>query len=335
MRKYIVGIICSLCCLMPISVLASEELIIGGNSIGIEVQYDGVMISGTYSYKLANGELYDPLDSGIASGDILQEVNGIAIHNMSDLYTEVSKYQNEENNLPIVVKRKEETLQLSLRTIYDRKQQNFKSGLYIKDKIIGVGTLTYYDPANQSFGALGHEILDSDMKELAEISSGSIYHSTVTSITKAQKNVAGEKNAAIDYEQVEGTIQKNTDIGIYGTYENMPEEVMKLEWAEQSQVHTGAAQIYTVLQGDKIEAFDIEITKLHTQTEVSVKGIEFQIVDPSLLEQTNGIIQGMSGSPIIQDGKIIGAVTHVITSHPSDGYGVYIEWMLDQSKQMR
>jgi len=318
---------------MPINVKAEDELYLGGDSIGIEVRYEGVMISGTYAIPIGN-ELYDPKDHGIEIGDRIIAVNDERITSMSDLYTVLSHYQEPQNTLQLTIMRNNQAIRVDLLTQYNKAQQNFQSGLYIKDKITGVGTLTFYDPSHQTFGALGHEIMDSDLKEIADIHQGTIYPAEVTSITKAQEHIAGEKHATIDYEQPIGEITQNSTIGIYGTYSNtLQPKTQKLPWAKQDEIHTGEATIYTVLNGKEIQPFSIKITKLHKQNDMDMKGIEFTITDEALLKETSGVIQGMSGSPIVQNGKIIGAITHVITSNPHKGYGVYIEWMLKKANQ--
>lgn len=319
--------------LTPLAVYAQDELYLGGDSIGIEAQYDGVMISGTYAFRM-DGVLYDPKDHGIEIGDIIVSLNNVPVRSMEDLYTQLSAYQNERNEIPVGIRRQGGLIQTMLVTVYNTQERTFQSGLYIKDKITGVGTMTFYDPANQTYGALGHEIMDSDLKEIADIHQGTIYPAQVTSITRAQEHVAGEKHATIQYEDEIALIHANTIIGIYGTYSKINQsDPIKLPWAKQSQMHTGKAYIYTVLDGDQIQAYEIEITKLHKQSSADVKGIEFTVVDPALLAATNGIIQGMSGSPIVQDDKIIGAITHVVTSDPIQGYGVYIEWMLEEANK--
>lgn len=325
------GIVLSL--LFPITAKASDEVYLGGDSIGIEVEYDGVMVSGTYAIQV-DGELYDPKDHGIVIGDTIVAVNGTAISSMKELYQEVSKYQQPVNEVPITLRRKDKEVDLQLTTVYHSSDQMFQSGLYIKDNITGVGTLTFYNPDNHTFGALGHEIMDSDLKAIADVHQGNIYPAEVTSITRAQDQVPGEKHATIDFETAIGNIKENSNLGIYGTYTQMiQDQPVSMPWASQAEVHEGLAQIYTVLNGSQIQSYDITITKLHHQNHMDVKGIEFVVSDPQLLEQTNGIIQGMSGSPIVQDGKLIGAITHVITSDPLSGYGVYIEWMLEKANQ--
>lgn len=326
-----VGIILSL--LFPLTVNASDEVYLGGDSIGIAVEYDGVMISGTYAIQV-NGELYDPKDHGIVIGDTIIAVNDKKITSMKELYEEIARYRQPVNEVPITVRRKEQAVNLKLTTIYHSADQMFQSGLYIKDNITGVGTMTFYHPGNHTFGALGHEIIDSDLKTLADVHQGTIYPAEVTSITRAQDQLPGEKHAAIDFGTTIGTIKENSNLGIYGTYSQIAQDQpVLLPCAKQEEIHEGKAQIYTVLSGSQIQSYEITITKLHHQKQMDVKGIEFVVSDPTLLAQTNGIIQGMSGSPIVQDGKLIGAITHVITSDPLSGYGVYIEWMLEKANQ--
>ena len=246
----------------------------------------------------------------------------------------LSAFQQAVNEIPVEIRRGSSTIPITLKTTYDASTRSFKSGLYVKDKIVGVGTLTYYDPSNNTYGALGHEIMDSDLKQIAEVPSGSLYPANVVSITKAQDNIPGEKHAEIDFSSAFANVLANTNIGIYGHYDSMLRNVEALPWAKHDEVHTGEAVMYTVLQGNTIEPFTIKITKVHRQNTADVKGIEFTIADERLSTASNGIVQGMSGSPIVQDGKIIGAVTHVITSHPSNGYGVFVEWMLQKSRNM-
>lgn len=331
-RRNLIGLCLALLCFLPMTIQAAEDLIVGGDSIGIQVQYEGVMITGTYGIQV-DGKLYDPKEHGVQSGDLITEVNGVRIGNMEDLYAQIATFTNPRNDIPITVKRGPQLLQLTLLTLYSSNDASFQSGLYVKDSISGVGTMTFYDPSHQSFGALGHEIFDTDTKEIADVHQGNIFPAIVTSISAAQVNLAGEKHAKIAFDQPLGTVTRNSAIGIYGHYDQAPENALRLPWAQQKEIHTGPAAIYTVLDGSQIQPYDIEITKLHKQDKPDVKGIEFRITDETLLAKTNGVIQGMSGSPIIQDGKIIGAITHVITSNPIQGYGVYIEWMLQEANQ--
>ncbi|MEG0290652.1 MAG: SpoIVB peptidase S55 domain-containing protein, partial [Erysipelotrichaceae bacterium] len=181
---------------------------------------------------------------------------------------------------------------------------------------------------DQNFGALGHEIQDVDLNEKAKLHSGEIFDSSVNHIVKAQADFAGEKHALINYNELIGHVLANDELGIYGNYLKTPNQLNAMPWSKKEKVHLGKAKLYTVLSNQEIQAYDIMITKLHQQDEPAIKGIEYEVIDPKLIEKTGGIIQGMSGSPIVQDDCIIGAITHVITSNPKKGYGVYIEWML-------
>lgn len=329
--KKISILLCTLMLFYPITCYADDTIYLGGDSIGIEVDYDGILISGTYPFQV-HGKTFDP-SSSIQPKDIIKEVNGVRVHTLDELYAELNKFQNEINEVPLTIERNASQVQVSLTTIFDSSQKSFKSGLYVKDKIVGVGTLTYYDPSNQTYGALGHEIMDSDIKEIADVHHGNLYPASVISIQKAQNNIPGEKHAQINFQQSFANVLSNTSIGIYGQYTNILRDVTAMPWANHNEVATGDAVIYTVLKGNEIEAFNIRITKVNKQDSGSVKGIEFEIHDERLASLTNGIVQGMSGSPIVQNGKIIGAVTHVVTSHPLNGYGVYIEWMLQESRK--
>ena len=323
------------CCALFFSqqfhILASDKLYVGGDSIGIEARYDGVLVTGTYTFEL-NGVMYDPSKT-IHINDKILAIDHQKIHTLQDMYDVLNSYQSNVNTLSITIERDGKQLDTTIQTVYDEKQHAFKSGLYVKDRIVGIGTITYYDPVSKTYGALGHEITDQDTQEMANISNGNIYPASITSIQKAKTTSAGEKHASIDYTISLGRIQKNTPIGIYGAYDILPKNAQQISWASIEEVHLGKATMYTVVEGQTIQQYEIEITSLQPQSSMDIKGITFKVTDTSLLEVSNGIVQGMSGSPIIQDGKLIGAVTHVVTSNPSMGYGVYIQWMLEQSRQ--
>lgn len=330
MLKKVWAALVSLCLLWPISVYAQDTLYLGGDSIGIELQYEGIRITGTYPF-LVDKKMYDPSDQ-LQAGDTILSVNQQRVTTLDELYAQLNQYQNAINEIPLIIQRGSNQLARSLKTTYDASTHSFKSGLYVKDRLVGVGTLTYYDPQYQSYGALGHEIIDSDTKQLADIHQGSLYPARILSISKAQNDVPGEKHGQIDFTQRFASVVKNTPIGIYGHYQQTLQQPQVLPWAHHEEVTTGDACMYTVVHDQRIEAFHITITKVHKQDRGGVKGIEFTIADDRLASLSNGIVQGMSGSPIVQNGKIIGAVTHVVTAHPHNGYGVFIEWMLQESR---
>lgn len=305
--------------IMPISVKAySNEVIVGGENVGIEVNSQGVLVVGFYNIKGSS----PGREAGLKIGDIILRVDDTVIQGMTDL----SKFFNDET-LKITYKRNNKEYQTTLDLVKDGKV--YKTGLYVKDSIVGIGTLTFIDPATKRFGALGHEILEQATGAKFEIKDGKIFESDITGIEKADRGSIGEKNAIYNAEEIYGSIDKNDETGIYGTYKK---EYDKSDLTEIStDIKKGAAIIKTVISGDKKENFEINILNINKNHET--KNILFEVTDTVLLEKGNGIVQGMSGSPIIQDGKLVGAVTHVVVDDPHKGYGILITNMLEESEK--
>ena len=311
-----------LLCLCPISVQAQDELILGGNSVGIEIDYEGVYVSGTYQISAS----IDPADT-FCPGDIITALDHRPVSDLQSFYAILRTHQKSVNTIDVTIQREGQTIDTTMQSVYDDERHTVTCGLYIKESMSGVGTMTYYDPTTKRYGALGHAIeqVDSEIQ-------GELYDAQIVSFTKAQPSNAGAKQANIAYDEAIGTIDQNTPIGIYGAYTALPETTTQLEWATVDEVTLGEAEIYTVLDGDRIESYTIEITALHPSTQDHMKGIAFEVSDDALIAASGGIIQGMSGSPIVQNGKIIGAVTHVVTDAPTQGYGVFIEYMLAHTR---
>lgn len=313
------------CTLMffPISVYAySSSVILGGNTIGIDIKSTGVMIIGFYK---VDGKYPS---SSLKEGDIIKSVGATEISSIDEL-THAIEENIYDNKVDLTFlrgnKEKKTTLSLSL------ENGVYKTGLYVKDSITGIGTLTFIDPETGKYGALGHEILESNTSKIVEVKTGMIFKNSVTSIDKSVDGSPGSKNAKFYYNTSYGDIEKNTKYGIYGNYKSEYDNSKIIEVAEKKDARVGEAKIYTVLRGEEIEIFDINITKINESSEI--KNIAFEIIDEKLLEKTGGIVQGMSGSPIIQDNKIIGAVTHVITDNVISGYGLFITTMLEESER--
>lgn len=311
--------------LIPMNVLAYSDYIIpGGETLGIEINSDGIMVIGFYQIdgKFNKG---DPV---IKSGDYITEVNGIRVNTVDEL-TEIVEDNVLEGKVEVTIKRngKEKTSELSL----IKDGEVYKTGLYVKDSITGIGTLSYIDPETKVFGALGHEIIEANTNSLVEIRSGIIFRNYITGIEKSASGVPGSKNAKFYYDTVYGKILKNTNVGIYGLYENeMPDKEL-YEVGNPEEIKIGDASIYTVLDGENINDYSIEITKIDETSDI--KNISFVINDPELIDKTGGVVQGMSGSPIIQNDKIIGAVTHVVIDNPVTGYGIFITTMLEEGEK--
>ena len=321
MKKFIVF----LCILMisPLSVWAySSEVILGGSTIGIDIQSEGVMVIGFY--KVA-GKYHK---SDLVEGDIITKIEDVEISSIEDLSDELENHIQKEA-IEITYKRgdKEKTTEIEL--FYENGI--YKTGLYVKDGITGIGTLTFIDPATNTYGALGHEVLESNTSKIVEVKTGSIFRNEITSIDASTDGNPGSKNAKFYYHTVYGDIDKNTKYGIYGTYTDDYDTTNLIEIADPSEVKVGNASIYTVLEDEIVEEFEIEITKINENSEI--KNISFEITDQRLLEKTGGVVQGMSGSPIVQNGKLIGAVTHVVTDNVTTGYGLFITTMLEESEK--
>lgn len=304
----------------PISLLA-KELIPGGENVGITMEYEGIMVLSTYSFQ-ANQSQYHP-SKYIKSGDIIIEVSHQKVKTIHDLNTQLQKVNKEI--IPITIIRNDKKIETSMYYIYDSQSHSYMSGLYLQDCMSGIGTVTFYDPDTKQFAALGHEILDQNGKSSSLLRKGTLYQSEVFSLSKAQKGIPGEKHASIYYDITLGMINQNQALGIYGTYLNAPSK----NAMEVGTPKVGPAKIYTVLHKNKIEVFDIEITNIHATKE---KSLSIHIIDDRLIQKTGGIIQGMSGSPILQNGKLVGAVTHVLVNDPTRGYGIFIENMLEAAK---
>ena len=305
---------------MPISALAySESVVLGGENVGIEVKSDGVLVVGFY-----NVNSFSPgQEAGLKVGDIITKVDDTVIQGITDL----SRHFDDKERIKITYKRGNSINTTTLNLQKDKEV--YKTGIYVKDSIIGIGTLTFIDPTNNRFGALGHEILEQTTGVKFEVKEGKIFKSSVTSIDKAERGSVGEKNAIYNADEVYGKIDKNNITGIYGTYTKNYDKNKLIDISNN--VKTGPATIVTVLKNSDKEKFDINI--LNIDFDHKTKNILFEVTDQTLLKKGNGIVQGMSGSPIIQNDKLVGAVTHVLVDDPHKGYGIIISNMLKESEK--
>ncbi len=320
MKKYIIIL---LMLLMPIEVLAySDYIYLGGNTLGIQIDMDGVLVVGFY--KINNK--YNQSDLKV--GDYIKEVNGVKVNSLKSLTEEIEKYTKEGKvNIKYLRDKKENNTTLNL----INEDGIYKTGLFVKDGITGIGTLTYIDPGTNIYGALGHEIIESNSKQIVEIKDGSIFKNIITSIDKSTTGNAGSKNAKYYYNSTYGNITKNTNHGIFGEVSNYLKDMQLIEVGKKEDVKIGDATLYTVLDGENVEKFKIRIKNINETS--STKNITFEITDEKLIAKAGGVVQGMSGSPIVQNNKIIGVVTHVIVDNPLDGYGLFITTMLEEGEK--
>ena len=311
--------------IMPLNVFAySDYVVVGGNNIGIEVNSKGIIVVGFYE---VNGKQIAK-ESGFYLGDVITKVNDKEVNSIDDMAKKVDSAADKKNiNFTIIRGETEKVINLSL---FKDSKGVYKTGLYVKDEIMGIGTLTYIDPATKIYGALGHEILEANSNVKIEVKDGKIFKANIIGVNKSTKNTTGEKKASFERETTYGNIKENTTSGIFGIYSTEFDETNLTKVGLPEDIKIGPAKIRTVLEGNKIEEYNINIIKINKDT-VS-KNILFEITDEKLKEKTNGIIKGMSGSPIIQNNMIIGAVTHAIVNDNSKGYGIFITTMLKEGE---
>lgn len=324
LKKLIITLLLALT-IIPTNTLAySNEIIASGENIGISLNSKGVLIVGTYEINGTN--IADK--AGLKKGDIIQSINNEKIDNIEEMASKIN--ENADNPLTIKYmrngKEKETTLNL-----YKDENGIYKTGLYVKDSVTGIGTLTFIDPNTKKFGALGHEIEEQTTGQILEIKDGKIFKTTVTGIIPSTDGTPGEKKAEYNPENTEGTVNENTTQGIFGTYNGEITNQKKYKVATPNEVKTGNAKIMTVLNGDDIKEYNVKINQI-IDLKSNNKNFVFEITDNELKNKTGGIIQGMSGSPIIQGENIVGAVTHVVVDNPLKGYGIFITNMLEEAE---
>ena len=321
MKKKVLTILLIL--IFPLNVFAYSDYIIpGGNNIGIEVYNEGIIVIGFY--KINNK--YNTNDLKI--GDIITKINNEYVYTVDDMVKSIEKNVH-ENKIELTIKRNKDEKIIDFELI--NIDGTYKTGLYVKDSVSGIGTLTYIDPETKIYGSLGHQIIEGNSMTTVEVRSGTIFESLVTSIDRSSVGSAGTKNAKFYSNNIFGNVKKNEINGIYGTYTNELPDIKPLKVGNPEELKVGKATIYTVIDGEKIEEFEINITKINENSDI--KNISFEVTDERLLDVTGGIVPGMSGSPIIQNNKIFGAVTHVIVNKPTTGYGIFITTMLESGQQ--
>jgi stage IV sporulation protein B len=312
------------------SVSNSIVLYPGGQPIGVKLNTKGVLVVALSDIKTEKDKITSPAAlAGVQIGDNITKINNFSIKNSEDVQKQINNSKGKK--LKVIIERKGEELEKTIKPVKNIEDDNFKIGLWVRDCTAGVGTLTFYDEKTGTFAALGHPITDIDTGTILNISSGEIVPSSIVSVKKGLKGNPGElKGIFTDEDKVLGKIQKNTQCGIFGKSNNklLNRNIKPMKIALRNEIKEGPAEILTTIDGEEPKLYDIQIEKLLSQDSPGPKSMVIKITDSVLLEKTGGIVQGMSGSPIIQEGKIIGAVTHVLINKPDTGYGIYIEWML-------
>lgn len=301
-------------------VVSERVLVPGGQSVGIQMDVKGALIVGVEN------------PSGPQVGDMIIAVDGKPVDGPDDVNAIVA---GNKKPVDITVVRNKKRLDYTVTPYFDQESKEYKLGFWIKEKIAGIGTLSFYDPKTNRFAALGHGIYEAETGMLLETKAGSLLHTKVNQIKAGEKGLPGEIGGVIyDFQNPLGEIKKNTEFGIYGEADSAQDFDLNnpLVMASQEEIEKGDAYILTTIEGTEVQKFKIEITKVRRQKSADSKGLEFRVTDKELLETCGGIVQGMSGSPIIQNNRIVGAVTHVFVNDPERGYGIFAEWMVEQTE---
>ena len=317
---------------VTVNVIPKTTVVPLGKAIGMKLYTEGVLVVGMS--EIEGKKPYE--NSGIETGDKIIEINNIEISNTDELIQCV----NNSNGSNIEIKYINDKNEEEVANILPAKTSNneYKLGLWVRDAAAGVGTITFYEPSTGEFGALGHGINDVDTYELIDIANGELVNTNIIDIVKGEKGSPGEIRGIIEGERTIGSISKNTSFGVYGnvldTTKLSINKNSELEVANRSEIKTGKAEIMCELENGKVQNYEIEIQKIFLENNSDNKSMLIKVTDEELIEKTGGIIQGMSGAPIIQNGKFIGAVTHVLVNDPQMGYAVFGDLMIKQMREV-
>lgn len=310
---------------VQVQVVDRKMVVPGGFPFGIKLSTEGVMVVGMSDIQNGTKNLSPAKDAGIKIGDVLLTINDQPIERNNDVADCISK--SEGNEVKVTLVRESQEMELYLKPVKSEFDEGYKAGIWVRDSSAGIGTLTYYHPDSLSFAGLGHAVCDVDTGTLMPLSSGEIVDVNISGANAGHSGKPGELKGSFVGTDAIGTLVLNSDTGIYGYLKYDPELQDAIPMALKQEIKPGSATILTTMSGNKPQSFDIEIEKVNYSDTTTTKNMVIRIVDPDLLATTGGIVQGMSGSPIIQDGRMVGAVTHVFVNDPTRGYGIFAENM--------
>lgn len=310
--------------------ISKIELYPGGMPFGVKIISRGLTVVGFSSTQGENASV--AFKAGIRIGDLITEVNGTPVNSIDDFASLVSSRGGD--CVTLTVERGRETLSFTFKPVFSSEDQSYKTGIFVKDSTSGIGTITFINPVTGAFGGLGHGICDSTSGRLVSLSKGIVMSASINGVIKGQVGAAGELRGMLNAKKI-GSLLRNSSSGVFGTIAlntiSCPEG--KLHLCPKEEIKEGEAYIWCTLDDNGPQKYKISISDIDL-TSSSIKNFRVKVTDPRLLLKTGGIVQGMSGSPIIQDGKIIGAVTHVLINSPTEGYGIFIENMISAMPDM-
>lgn len=300
-----------------------------GRAVGIKLFSDGVLVVGLSAVETDSGPSSPGRTCGLKAGDIITHINGQEVNTIEEVQDILGDEQGDAMTLRAT--RNGKPVQLSVQAIQNI-QGSYQLGVWLRDSMAGIGTMTFYDPDSGVFAALGHGINDVDTATLMPMESGSVMYASVTDVKKGESGAPGELHGSFDVNRDLGDLYANTNLGIYGVLRDgaLSPRGEAVEVAAREEVHVGGATILSNIAGEQVEEYQVEITHVYPAAAGDTRNLMVQVTDPRLLETTGGIVQGMSGSPILQDGKLVGAVTHVLVNDPTRGYGILAENMVSQ-----
>ena len=321
---------------IDVNVLPRTTIIPVGNIAGVKLYTSGVLVVGMSEIEGNDSKKYKPYENtGIKEGDTIIKIDDKQISTTEDLIKTVNMSNGQDIKVKFI--HQEETKECSMTPVKTNKSE-YKLGLWVRDSAAGVGTVTFYEPASKTFGALGHGITDIDTNELINISSGEFITTRILNITKGEVGEPGKIQGTVENQQNIGTISKNSRFGIYGKVNNLAslniDKSKEVEVALRDEIKTGKATILCSLDNQQPKEYENKIEKIYKENNYDNKSMQIKVTDQRLIDKTGGIIQGMSGAPILQNGKFIGAVTHVLVNNPKEGYAVFGDMMLKQSKNV-
>ena len=323
-KRLAAGILLVLLAVMPMSARAADLLVPMGCAVGIELEAGGVIVAGFSELETEEGKRSPAEAAGMMEGDLITSIDGRSTGNAAELLSVLNSLDGRP--VRITVRRGEQELLLQA-TPAKSAEGRWQLGLWLRDGVSGIGTVTYYDPESGAFGALGHGINDAESGKLLPFDSGNITGASVVDVVKGAPGSPGELCGQPDRERVVGSLERNTGCGVFGTA-SFGDTGKPVPIAAEQEVRLGPATILATVNGENVEEFEVEISRIYRQPQEH-RFLMLTVTDPRLLAQTGGIVQGMSGSPILQDGKLIGAVTHVLLSDATRGYAISIREMLD------
>ncbi|MFZ2537536.1 MAG: SpoIVB peptidase [Oscillospiraceae bacterium] len=315
-----------------VSVISEQMLTPGGTAFGIKLFTKGVIVVDINNIETNNGLACPAKLSAILKGDIILTINGSEVSSNEDVASIIAQSNGEP--LAITLKRDEQTIKTILNPALSCVDGKYKGGLWVRDSSAGIGTITYFDRKARIFAGLGHGICDSDTGKIMPLASGEICDVQINSVLKGQVGSPGELRGSFVSDESNGELLLNNEAGIFGTIEENPNSFTSIPVKLKQQVVTGKAKIICTLGTDGPKEYEINIDRIDLNPKTQTKNMIISVTDPSLLQKTGGIVQGMSGSPIIQDGKLVGAVTHVFVNNPTKGYGIFVENMINFSNKL-